>query len=81
MKRMPFLAIILLACAFPAYAQDAMKKDAANKPAEPEVKVVLDSTGERFAAEFRARPADRGSCEQSTIGPSVVKQPYIRREN
>ena len=42
MKRIPFLAIVLLAFAFPAHAQDAMKKDAA-KPADPEVKVVLDS--------------------------------------
>lgn len=43
MKRIPFLAIVLLAFAFPAHAQDAMKKDAADKPAEPEVKVVLES--------------------------------------
>ena len=46
MKRIPFLAIVLLACAFPAHAQDEMKKDAANKPADPEVKVVLDSWNE-----------------------------------
>ena len=45
MKRIPFLAIVLLAFAFPAHAQDAMKKDAA-KPADPEVKVVLDSWNE-----------------------------------
>src|SRR5260221_12500808 len=32
MKRIPFLAIVLLAFAFPAHAQDAMKKDAAVKP-------------------------------------------------
>jgi len=42
MKRIPFLAIVLLAFAFPAHAQDAMKKDAAVKPADPELKVVLD---------------------------------------
>ena len=51
MKTIPFLAIVLLACAFPAYAQDpmkndAMKKDAAVKPADPESKVVLDSWNE-----------------------------------
>ena len=43
MTRTPFLAIVLLAFAFPANAQDAMKKDAAVKPADPESKVVLDS--------------------------------------
>jgi len=48
MKSMPFLAIVLLAFAFPAHTQDsmkqdAMKKDAAVKPADPELKVVLDS--------------------------------------
>ena len=46
MKRIPFLAIVLLAFAFPAHAQDAMKKDAAVKPADPELKVVLDSWNE-----------------------------------
>ena len=71
MKRIPFLAIVLLACAFPAHAQDAMKQDATNKdaikkdamkqdatqkevtkkaaaikPADPELKVVLDSWNE-----------------------------------
>ena len=35
MKRLPFLAIVLLAFAFAAHAQDAMKKDVA-KPADPE---------------------------------------------
>ena len=56
MKRTPFLAIVLLAFAFPAHAQDAMKNDAmkkdaikkdeAVKPADPELKVVLDSWNE-----------------------------------
>jgi len=51
MKRTPFLAIVLLAFAFPGHAQDAMKKDAAVKPpavkpADPELKVVLDSWNE-----------------------------------
>ena len=45
MKRLPFIAIVLVAFAFAAHAQDAMKKDAA-KPADPEVKVVLDSWNE-----------------------------------
>src|SRR5579872_4052467 len=51
MKRIPFLVIVLLAFAFSAHAQDAMKndamkKDAAVKPADPELKVVLDSWNE-----------------------------------
>ncbi|HLH36803.1 MAG TPA: hypothetical protein VKX41_19175 [Alloacidobacterium sp.] len=43
MKKMPFLPIILLAWALPAHAQDAMKEDIAVKPANSEMKVVLDS--------------------------------------
>lgn len=52
MKRRPFLAIALLeaALALAAHAQDAMKKDAAVQPADPELKVVLDSFGTRLAA-------------------------------
>ena len=46
MKRIPFLAIVLLAFAFAAHAQDTTKKDAAVKPAEPESKVVLDAWNE-----------------------------------
>src|SRR5215468_6636464 len=77
MKRIPFLAIVLLACAFPAHAQDAMKKDAADKPAEPEVKVVLDSwneIGRKLIAmaedfpegkyDFKPTPAQRSFAEQ-----------------
>src|SRR5580692_1719113 len=78
MKRVPFLAIVLLACAFPAaHAQDAMKKDAADKPAEPEVKVVLDSwneIGRKLIAmaedfpedkyDFKPTPAQRTFAEQ-----------------
>src|SRR5271154_5811653 len=77
MKKIPFLAIVLLAFAFPAHAQDAMKKDAAVKPAEPEVKVVLDSwneIGRKLTAmaedfpeekyDFRPTPAERSFAEQ-----------------
>ena len=77
MKRMPFLAIVLLACAFPAHAQDAMKKDAADKPADPEMKVVLDSwneIGRKLTAmaedfpedkyDFKPTPAQRSFAEQ-----------------
>src|SRR5450432_3857889 len=77
MKRIPFLAIVLLAFAFPAHAQDAMKKDAAVKPADPELKVVLDSwneIGRKLTAmaedfpedkyDFKATPAQRSFAEQ-----------------
>ena len=43
MKTISLLAVVLLAFAFSANAQDATKKDAAVKPADPELKVVLDS--------------------------------------
>ena len=77
MKRIPFLATVLLAFAFPAYAQDAMKKDAALKPADPELKVVLDSwneMGRKLTAmaedfpedkyDFKPTPAQRSFAEQ-----------------
>ena len=76
MKRLSFLAIVLLAFAFAAPAQDAMKKDAA-KPADPEVKVVLDSwneIGRKLTAmaedfpedkyDFKPTPAQRSFAEQ-----------------
>src|SRR5215467_1626110 len=79
MKRFPFLAIALLAAvfAFPARAQDAMKKDTAVKPADPELKVVLDSwngVGGKLIAmaedfpedkyDFKPTPAQRSFAEQ-----------------
>src|ERR1700751_2175395 len=77
MKRIPFLVIALLAFAFPAHAQDAMKKDAAVKPADPELKVVLDSwneIGRKLTAmaevfpeekyDFKPPPAQRSFAEQ-----------------
>src|SRR5579862_7112891 len=91
MKTMPFLAIVLLAFAFPAHAQDAMndamktdamkddatKNDAAVKPADPELKVVLDSwneIGRKLTAmaedfpedkyDFKPTPAQRSFAEQ-----------------
>ncbi|HLY40728.1 MAG TPA: DinB family protein [Terracidiphilus sp.] len=77
MKRRLFLAIVLLACAFPTHAQDAMKKDAADKPADQEVKVVLDSwneIGRKLTAmaedfpedkyDFKPTPAQRSFAEQ-----------------
>jgi uncharacterized damage-inducible protein DinB len=77
MERIPFLAIVLMACAFPAHAQDTMKKDAAVKPADPELKVVLDSwneVGRKLIAmaedfpedkyDFKPTPAQRSFAEQ-----------------
>src|ERR1700751_95811 len=77
MKKMAFLAIVLLAFAFPAHAQDAMKKDAAVKPADPELKCVLDSwneIGRKLVAmaedfpedkyDFKPTPAQRSFAEQ-----------------
>ena len=77
MKRTPFLAIVLLALAFAAHAQDTMKKDAAVKPAEPESKVVLDAwneIGRKLTAmaedfpedkyDFKPTPAQRSFAEQ-----------------
>ena len=77
MKRISFLAIVLLAFAFPAHAQDAMKKETAVKPADPELKVVLDSWNEiggKLIAmaedfpedkyDFKPTPAQRSFAEQ-----------------
>jgi hypothetical protein len=77
MKGTAFLAIVLLAFAFSAPAQDATKKDAGVKPADPESKVVLDSWNEigrkltTMAEEFpedkydfKPTPAERSFAEQ-----------------
>src|SRR6478672_2839015 len=77
MKRFSFLAIALLAFAFPAHSQDATKKDEALKPADPELKVVLDSwndIGRKLTAmaedfpedkyDFKPTPAQRSFAEQ-----------------
>jgi uncharacterized damage-inducible protein DinB len=79
MKKFPFLAIALFASSFaiPAHAQDAMKKDKPIKPADPELKVVLDSwndIGRKLIAmaedfpedkyDFKPTPAQRTFAEQ-----------------
>ncbi len=79
MKKALFLCLALLAATFavPAHAQDAMKKDAAVKPADPELKVVLDSwndIGRKIIAmaedfpedkyDFKPTPAQRSFAEQ-----------------
>ena len=73
------LAAVLLAATFalPAVAQDAMKKDAPVKPADPPSKVVIDSwndIGRKLIAmaedfpedkyDFKATPAQRSFREQ-----------------
>jgi uncharacterized damage-inducible protein DinB len=79
MRKFPFLALALFAITLtiPGHSQDAMKKDAAIKPADPESKVVLDSwndIGRKLIAmaedfpedkyDFKATPAQRSFAEQ-----------------
>jgi hypothetical protein len=79
MKKSPFLvaALLALTCALPAHAQDANKKDAPVKPADPPSKVVLDSwndIGRKLQAmaedfpedkyDFKPTPAQRSFSEQ-----------------
>src|ERR1700756_3101453 len=77
MKKIPFLAIVLLACAFPAHAQDEMKKDAAAKPADPEVKVVLDSwneIGHKLVAMAEDFPEDKYDFKPTPTQRSFAEQ-------
>src|SRR6201997_2626133 len=77
MKKFPFLAIVLLAFAFPAHAQDAMKKDAAVKPADPELKVVLDSwndIGRKLTAMAEDFPEDKYDFKPTPAQRSFVEQ-------
>jgi uncharacterized damage-inducible protein DinB len=79
MMKSPLFAALLLAAtlAIPASAQDAMKKDAAVKPADPQSKVVIDSwndVGRKLIAmaedfpedkyDFKPTPAQRSFAEQ-----------------
>jgi uncharacterized damage-inducible protein DinB len=79
MSKSPFLAaaLFVVALAIPSPAQDATKKDAAVKPADPESKVVLDSwndIGRKLIAmaedfpedkyDFKPTPAQRSFAEQ-----------------
>src|SRR5229473_2983613 len=76
MKRLSFLAIVLLAFAFAAHAQDAMKKDAA-KPADPEVKVVLDSwneIGRKLTAMAEDFPEDKYDFKPTPAQRSFAAQ-------
>src|SRR5579864_3819620 len=77
MKRIPFLVIVLLAFAFPALAQDAMKKDAAVKPADPELKVVLDSwndVGRKLTAMAEDFPEDKYDMKPTPAQRSFAEQ-------
>ncbi len=79
MIKIPFLGIALLASTFalPATAQDTMKKDTPVKPADPELKVVVDSwndIGRKLIAmaedfpedkyDYKPTPAQRSFAEQ-----------------
>ena len=62
MKRTTFLAVVLLAFAFAAPAQDTRKQETAVKPADPESKVVLDSwndIGRKLTALAEDFPEDK----------------------
>src|SRR5262252_2410465 len=79
MKRQPFLAIALLvaAFAFPANAQDAMKKEAAVKPADPEMKVVLDTwndVGRKLIAMAQDFPEDKYDFKPTPVQRSFAEQ-------
>jgi uncharacterized damage-inducible protein DinB len=77
MKIIPFLAIALLAFAFPAHAQDAMKKDAAVKPADPELKVVLDSwndVGRKLTTMAEDFPEDKYDFKPTPVQRSFAEQ-------
>ena len=89
MKTITFLAVVvmLLACAFHAGAQDvtkndamkndATKKDAAVKPADPELKVVLDSwneVGNKLIAMAEDFPADKYDFKPTPAQRSFAEQ-------
>src|SRR6266498_4260182 len=77
-KSLLFAALLLGATiAVPAYAQDAMKKDAAAKPVDPPSKVVIDTwndVGRKLIAmaedfpedkyDYKPTPAQRSFAEQ-----------------
>ena len=79
MRKLPFLLLTLLAAtlAIPLHAQDAAKKNPTIKPADPELKVVLDSwndIGRKLIAmaedfpedkyDYKPTPAQRSFAEQ-----------------
>ncbi len=77
MKRIPFLAIVLLAFAFPAHAQDAMKEDIAVKPADSEMKVVLDSwneIGRKLTAMAEDFPEDKYDFKPTPVQRTFAEQ-------
>jgi uncharacterized damage-inducible protein DinB len=77
MKTIPFLAIVLLAFAFPSNAQDVMKKDAVVKPADPEIKVVLDSwndIGRKLTAMAEDFPEDKYDFKPTSAERSFAEQ-------
>jgi len=82
MRKIPFLALVLLAFAFPAHAQDAMKKDAMKKDAiaksaDPELKVVLDSwneIGRKLTAMAEDFPEDKYDFKPTPAQRSFAEQ-------
>jgi len=81
MKRIPFLVAALVAATFalPVHAQDAMKKDAAVKPADPELKVVLDSwneIGRKLTAMAEDFPEDKYDYKPTPAQRSFAERPH-----
>ena len=77
MKRTTFLAIVLLAFAFAAHAQDTMKTDTAVQPADPESKVVLDSwneIGRKLTALAEDFPEDKYDIKPTPAQRSFAEQ-------
>ena len=79
MMKSPFLAALLFAAtiALPVHAQDAMKKDAAIKPADPPSKVVLDSwneIGRKLIAMAEDFPEDKYDMKPTPAQRSFAEQ-------
>jgi len=79
MMKSPFLAAALFAVAFtlPVHAQDAMKKDAAVKPADGPSKVVLDSwndVGRKLTAMAEDFPEDKYDMKPTPAQRSFAEQ-------
>ena len=77
MKRTPWLAIVLMAFAFAAHAQNATKNEAVVKPADPELKVVLDSwneIGRKLTAMAEDFPEDKYDFKPTSAERSFAEQ-------
>jgi len=79
MLKSPFLVALLFAAAvaLPVHAQDATKKDAAIKPADPPSKVILDSwndIGRKLTAMAEDFPEDKYDMKPTPAQRSFAEQ-------